>query len=207
MQYQICDLCLYPIKLKDKPGQQGCPCILDSWLPDNKHVQGCGNGPGVPGTFGDIGLSLGEGAQLNSALLLLPAGTGPEPGTGTGTGTVQRGRGWGRAEDGAGQTWQHQGHGNKLNLPVCWQLHHSLDTQHLLQPRHSAWGSGCTESPSLGCVPAPQARIHTQTSLPMPWCCLFPLQFIRSWCSRGLLTSVGNPELTGKRMPSFRNRQ
>lgn len=102
MQYQICDLCLYPIKLKDKPGQQGCPCILDFWLPNNKHVQGCGNGPGVPGTFGDIGLSLGEGAQLNSALLLLPAGTG----TGPGTGTAQRGRGWGRADLAAPRPWE-----------------------------------------------------------------------------------------------------
>lgn len=197
MQYQICDLCLYPIKLKDKPGQQGCPCILDSWLPNNKHVQGCGNGPGVPGTFGDIGLSLGEGAQLNSALLLLPAGTG----TGPGTGTAQRGRGWGRADLAAPRPWERAKPPCLLAAPPLFGCP--------APPPASAQRVGLRlhRVPKLGCVPAPQARIHTQTSLPVSWCCLFPLQFIRSWCSRGLLTSVGNPELTGKRMPSFRNRQ
>lgn len=91
MLYQIYDLCLYPIKLKDKRGEHGagsgcqvpvCPVI--------NMFCGCGNSRNVQGTSGDILFSSKAGAQLSPALMspLLAHGDC---------------RACGRAEDGAEQ--------------------------------------------------------------------------------------------------------
>lgn len=70
MLYQIYDLCLYPIKLKDKRGEHGagsgcqvpvCPVI--------NMFCGCGNSRNVQGTSGDILFSSKAGAQLSPALM------------------------------------------------------------------------------------------------------------------------------------------
>lgn len=98
-----------------------------SWVPGCPIIDSdCGNSPGIPGTFGDIELSPGEGTQLNCALLCCHQGQGHGQGQGEHRG----------AEDGAGQIWQHHGHGNELPAGL-------LSRQTLLLARHSPVAQGC----------------------------------------------------------------
>lgn len=70
MLYQIYDLCLYPIKLKDKRGEHGAAsgCQVPA-CPVINMFCGCGNSRNVQGTSGDILFSSKAGAQLSPALM------------------------------------------------------------------------------------------------------------------------------------------